>query len=237
VTYLKTAQEIGELVEAKNAAYGSSFAKCGDFLRLLWPDGVPADRYDDALLMVRVFDKQMRIATNKDAFGESPYRDIAGYGILGANLHHEKKETRPPCPGSASGPDAASPSEDPLHGSAERPTNARTTTSANAPLERAPSPPPAPSSSRSSAAPASTAQATADASAAGRRSEPSGIFQMVLTGWLRRNAATRCALCGEVLPCRGIEEVPFYQAGTIHLIKVCSGSHRKAICALRREMR
>jgi hypothetical protein len=35
-------------------------------------------------LLVRIFDKQMRIATRKDYAGESPYRDIAGYGILGA---------------------------------------------------------------------------------------------------------------------------------------------------------
>lgn len=79
--------EIGELVDRKNAAYGSSFDKCGDFLRLLWPGGLPADRFDDALLMARIFDKQMRIATDQDAFGESPYRDIAGYGLLGAAKH------------------------------------------------------------------------------------------------------------------------------------------------------
>jgi len=29
-------------------------------------------------------DKLFRIATDKDALGESTYRDIAGYGILGA---------------------------------------------------------------------------------------------------------------------------------------------------------
>ena len=83
--------QIGELVEQKNAAYGSSFAKAGDFLRLLFPQGIPQHRYDDALLLVRIFDKQMRIATDGDAFGESPYRDIAGYGILGAALNENKK--------------------------------------------------------------------------------------------------------------------------------------------------
>jgi hypothetical protein len=79
-----TAAEIGALVTAKNEAYGDSFAKCGEFLRLLYPEGITPPQYDDALAMVRIFDKQMRIATRKDAFGESPYRDIAGYGILGA---------------------------------------------------------------------------------------------------------------------------------------------------------
>jgi hypothetical protein len=82
--YVALATEIGTLVEAKNAAYGSSFAKCGDFLRILYPDGIAPAQYQDALLIVRIFDKLMRIATAKDALGENPYRDIAGYGLLGA---------------------------------------------------------------------------------------------------------------------------------------------------------
>ena len=83
-SFEEVGREIGELVAKKNAAYGSSFAKCGDFLRILYPDGLRPDQYQDALLLVRIFDKQMRIATAKDALGEDPYRDIAGYGILGA---------------------------------------------------------------------------------------------------------------------------------------------------------
>jgi hypothetical protein len=75
---------ITALCVEKNKAYGSSFEKTGDFLRLLYPDGLRPEQYGDALLLVRVFDKQMRIATRKDAFGESPFSDIAGYGILGA---------------------------------------------------------------------------------------------------------------------------------------------------------
>lgn len=75
--------EIGALVQEKNAAYGDSFAKSGDFLRLLYPDGIRPEQYGDALLIVRVFDKLMRVATRKDAFGESPWRDCAGYSILG----------------------------------------------------------------------------------------------------------------------------------------------------------
>lgn len=80
---IEIATQIGELVVAKNRAYGDSFAKCGDFLRLLYPKGVAPEEYDDMLALVRIFDKQMRIATKKDALMESPYRDIAGYGILG----------------------------------------------------------------------------------------------------------------------------------------------------------
>lgn len=76
--------ELAELVAEKNQAYGSAFEKAGDFLRLLYPDGLRPEEYGDALLLVRIFDKQMRIATRKNAFGESPYRDIGGYGLLGA---------------------------------------------------------------------------------------------------------------------------------------------------------
>lgn len=82
--YEQLGQEIGKLVDEKNKAYGDSFHKCGEFLALLYPDGITPDQYLDALALVRIFDKQMRIASNKDAFEENPYRDIAGYGILGA---------------------------------------------------------------------------------------------------------------------------------------------------------
>jgi hypothetical protein len=84
--FVTLAAEIGKLVAEKNAAYGSSFAKCGEFLRILYPAGIKPDQYHDALLVVRIFDKLMRIATAKDALGENPYRDIAGYGLLGASM-------------------------------------------------------------------------------------------------------------------------------------------------------
>lgn len=89
--YAWTARDIGDLVERKNAAYGSSFSKSGEFLRLLYPDGLKPEQYKDALLLVRIFDKQMRVATAKEALAESPYADIAGYGILGATEDKDGK--------------------------------------------------------------------------------------------------------------------------------------------------
>ena len=83
-SFRSVATEIAELTAEKNAAYGDAFSKSGDFLRLLYPDGIRPEQYGDALALVRIFDKQMRIANRKDAFGENPYRDIAGYGLLGA---------------------------------------------------------------------------------------------------------------------------------------------------------
>lgn len=81
--FLHVGQEIGQLVEEKNAAYGDSFARSGAILRVLYPNGVKPEQYDDMLGIVRVLDKLFRIANDKRAFGESPWRDITGYGILG----------------------------------------------------------------------------------------------------------------------------------------------------------
>lgn len=80
----RIASEVGALVTEKNRAYGNSFAKTDVFLNILFPEGIRPAQYGDALALVRIFDKMMRIATAKEALGESPYRDIAGYGILGA---------------------------------------------------------------------------------------------------------------------------------------------------------
>ncbi len=84
VGYAELGREIGALVEEKRAAYGDSFGKSGEVMRILYPDGIGVDQYNDALTVVRILDKLFRIATDRDAMGESPYRDIAGYGILGA---------------------------------------------------------------------------------------------------------------------------------------------------------
>jgi hypothetical protein len=89
--FIEIGNEIGQTVETKNKAYGDASAKSGDFLRLLWPNGVPPEQYDDMLAMARMFDKQMRIATSKDALGENPYMDIGGYAILGVERGERKK--------------------------------------------------------------------------------------------------------------------------------------------------
>lgn len=85
-------QEIGKLVAEKQAAYGDSFGKAGAVMRILYPGGIPADKIDDALCLVRIIDKMFRIATAKDALGESPYRDISGYGMLGAAKDENRRQ-------------------------------------------------------------------------------------------------------------------------------------------------
>lgn len=75
--------DVGLLVDKKQAAYGDSFGRSGEVLRQLYPEGIRPEQYDDLLAVARVLDKLFRIATDRDALGESPWRDIAGYGLLG----------------------------------------------------------------------------------------------------------------------------------------------------------
>ena len=84
-------REIGSLVDQKQKAYGDSFGRSGKMLRVLYPDGIAPGQYDDALAIVRIVDKLFRVANNRDAFGESPGRDISGYGMLMARMHEVEK--------------------------------------------------------------------------------------------------------------------------------------------------
>ncbi len=81
---LRVAREIGELTVEKNEAYGDSFARSSEILRVLYPEGVRPEQYQDLLGVARLIDKMFRIATRKNAFGESPWRDICGYGLIAA---------------------------------------------------------------------------------------------------------------------------------------------------------
>jgi hypothetical protein len=87
----KVAQEIAGLVVQKNEAYGDSYAKSAEILRVLYPDGISPEQYEDVLGMARLIDKQFRIANHKDAFAESPWRDICGYGLIASASAEAKK--------------------------------------------------------------------------------------------------------------------------------------------------
>ena len=93
-SFTELANNIGQLVEEKNKAYGSAFDKAGDFLRLLYPDGIKPDQYKDMLCIVRVFDKLMRIATSYEGTEEKKveaYSDMGGYSILGLRASLEEQ--------------------------------------------------------------------------------------------------------------------------------------------------
>jgi hypothetical protein len=92
-TFEEVGAKIGRLVLEKNKAYGDSFAQSGDILKILYPNGIGLDQYNDMLALIRIIDKLFRIATSKDSFKEDPYTDIAGYAILKvATLDNEKPE-------------------------------------------------------------------------------------------------------------------------------------------------
>jgi hypothetical protein len=80
-------EKVGELVDSKQKQYGQSVQKSGEILKILFPNGVAVHQYNDMLLIVRMLDKLSRLAQRgvdgKDLGGESPFRDITGYGLLG----------------------------------------------------------------------------------------------------------------------------------------------------------
>jgi hypothetical protein len=80
--YHRIAAGVADVVTDKNRRYGDSFNQAGEFLKLLYPGGVSPGQYGDMLALVRAFDKCKRIATDKDAYGESPWSDLAGYCLL-----------------------------------------------------------------------------------------------------------------------------------------------------------
>jgi len=70
-------------------------------MRNLFPNGIPVNCYGDAGLMTRCLDKFCRMAFSPregdDVWAnctdqENPWRDVAGYGILGVESHEEQNE-------------------------------------------------------------------------------------------------------------------------------------------------
>jgi hypothetical protein len=95
-SFTELANGIGKLVEEKNKAYGSAFDRAGDFLKILYPEGIKPDQYKDMLCIVRVFDKLMRIATSYEGTEEKKvesYSDLSGYGLLGLRSSLEEQQT------------------------------------------------------------------------------------------------------------------------------------------------
>jgi hypothetical protein len=202
--FLQIATVTGELVERKNAAYGSSFAKAGEFLQILYPKGIAPAQMADALLLVRIFDKQMRIATDLNALGENPYQDIIGYGILGVAMH-QQEEVKPPCSGSASDQAARNTSPAP-HDSAASPaepwisaTNFENSGSMKSPCSSASS---ANTTAKGSASPTSVPVSSAMG--------PADASTDVLVKALRLKSDDMCGWCGRLLRYAPIVEVVRY---------------------------
>ncbi len=82
MVYEQIALDVARLVAEKQLSYGDSFGRSGEILRILYPHGITHSQMDQALTVVRVLDKLFRIANEPEAFGESPWADIIGYGLL-----------------------------------------------------------------------------------------------------------------------------------------------------------
>lgn len=74
--------EVARILDSTNKAYGNSTEKSARILGILYPEGIQPEQLHDARCMTSILDKLSRIATDKDAFGESPWRDVAGYALL-----------------------------------------------------------------------------------------------------------------------------------------------------------
>lgn len=87
--------EIGELVAQKQEAYGNSFGQAYRILEVLFPQGISPQDYHKVLLIARVIDELFRYVTLPNAFGESPWRDIVGYGLLEIANQENSQEYSP----------------------------------------------------------------------------------------------------------------------------------------------
>lgn len=100
--YQEIGREVGAHVDLAQKAYGDSFGQAQHVLRAFMykyrnPDGtytIPDSLIPHLLTQIRIIDKQFRIFSNpeEDLMGESPYHDIAGYGILGEGLSRHRRE-------------------------------------------------------------------------------------------------------------------------------------------------
>jgi len=80
--FLSLANELGNMLADKNRQYGDSYARMAHVLPMFYPDGVPPDQLLDAVFILRIVDKLMRIASAQGDDQEDPVLDLCGYGIL-----------------------------------------------------------------------------------------------------------------------------------------------------------
>lgn len=95
-SFRQIATEIGQFTDMKNEAYGSSVDATYEvmkvFLKKYKNDDntytIPESLLKHILLQVRMIDKQNRVFNSPDGdkLNESPYRDLAGYSLIGIRM-------------------------------------------------------------------------------------------------------------------------------------------------------
>lgn len=99
-TFEQLGSDIGKFTDEKQKAYGNSVDKAFELMKIFLreyrnPDHtytIPESLLKHLLLQVRIIDKQNRIFSNPegDLMGESPYRDMTGYSLIGTNMDEGK---------------------------------------------------------------------------------------------------------------------------------------------------
>lgn len=78
--------DLSKLLWEKRQSYGSNnLTGTGDFFKLLFPEGIPPERFQDALILARMFDKMSRIARGTQG-QEDAWQDLAGYAVCAMEL-------------------------------------------------------------------------------------------------------------------------------------------------------
>lgn len=95
--WAKLGESIGAMVGAKNEAYGDAIVNgTVKILEVLFPNGISPEQYSDLPLMVVMINKMLRISRgDKNAFEESPYKDLAGYSLIGYEKESQKVVKNP----------------------------------------------------------------------------------------------------------------------------------------------
>lgn len=76
--FAQIGKEIGTLVDVKNKNYSNSYSQTEDFLKLLYPNGIPNESLKDVSILIRIFDKLKLISSQNNVFNEDPYKELIG---------------------------------------------------------------------------------------------------------------------------------------------------------------
>jgi len=95
-SFREIATEIGQFTDMKNEAYGSSVDATYEVMKIFLKKyknddntyTIPESLLKHILLQVRMIDKQNRVFNSPDGdkLNESPYRDLAGYSLIGVRM-------------------------------------------------------------------------------------------------------------------------------------------------------
>jgi hypothetical protein len=77
--FKEKALEVAEMLERKSEEYDAPYDSDNEFLKIMYPDGVPPNQYSNMVLCLRLYDTLKKLTKT----GDTKYIEyIAGYGIL-----------------------------------------------------------------------------------------------------------------------------------------------------------